>query len=77
MNNPELLELEPPEPKLIYLAMARGILMGKADYELNIDAILPEVTDWVSAVDDPKKVLKLARVLEKAQTNHERSNQNP
>lgn len=62
MNNPES-----PDIPLIYLAMARGILMGKADHELNIDAILPEVTDWFSAVDDPEKVLKLAGILEKAQ----------
>ncbi len=52
----------------IYLAMARGILMGKADDALeNFQAMLPEVTDWVSAVNDPAIVLKLAKKLEGAQ----------
>ncbi len=34
--------------QIIYLAMARGILMGKADHLKDFDAMLPEVTDWVS-----------------------------
>lgn len=51
------------EKDIIFFAMARGIFMGLADIG-NMDALFPEVNgDWPSAMHNPEKVEKLAKIL--------------
>ena len=49
--------------------MARGIFMGLADMG-DMDALFPEVNgDWHSAMHNPEKVEKLAKILRDNQNN--------